>query len=79
MKDGKLGSIGIAVRHGISYHGLALNVNVDLEPFAWMNPCGLSGIFMSSMENELQQSLNIEEVQSIMIEEFNQAFGDSNN
>lgn len=77
--DGKLGSIGIAVRHGISYHGLALNVNVNLEPFAWMNPCGLSGISMSSMEQELQQPLNIDEVQSIMIEEINQAFRGSNN
>jgi lipoate-protein ligase B len=79
IEDRKLGSIGIAVRHGISYHGFALNVNIDLEPFAWMNPCGLSGISMSSMEQELQQSLNINEVQNIMVEEINQAFGGSNN
>ncbi len=79
LGDRKLGSIGIAVRHGISYHGLALNVNIDLEPFAWMNPCGLSGVAMSSMEQELQQSLNLKEVESIMIEEINLAFGGSIN
>jgi len=46
----KLGSIGIAIRHGVSFHGLALNVNTDLEPFSWVNPCGLSGVQMISLE-----------------------------
>ncbi len=73
--DRKLGSVGIAVRHGISYHGLALNVNIDLEPFSWVNPCGLTDISMSSMKYELQHSLNIKEVESVMIEEIAQAFG----
>ncbi len=49
----KLGSIGIAVRHGIAFHGLAFNVNTDLEPFNWVNPCGLSGIHMTSLKQEL--------------------------
>jgi lipoate-protein ligase B len=77
--DSKLGSIGIAVRHGISYHGLALNVNLDLEPFAWVNPCGLAGVSMTSMEQELQQALDIKEVESEMIELINQAFRRSTN
>jgi len=70
----KLGSVGIAVRHGISYHGLALNVNPDLAPFAWINPCGLTGMSMSSMECELQQPLDMKEVQEVMVEEMGQAF-----
>jgi lipoate-protein ligase B len=74
LGDSKLGSIGIAVRHGISYHGLALNVNLDLEPFAWVNPCGLNGVSMTSMEQELQHSLEIKEVESVMIEQINHAF-----
>lgn len=73
--DRKLGSVGIAVRHGISYHGLALNVNPDLEPFSWVNPCGLKGVSMSSMERELQQPLDIKKVESVMIKEMNLAFG----
>ena len=48
----KLGSIGVAVRHGIAFHGLALNVNPDLTPFSWINPCGLEGIRMTSLEIE---------------------------
>jgi lipoyl(octanoyl) transferase len=37
----KIGSLGLRVRRGRSYHGLALNVNMDLEPFSRINPCGL--------------------------------------
>ena len=48
----KLGSIGVAVRHGIAFHGFALNVNLSLEPFDWINPCGLEGIRMTSLEKE---------------------------
>ena len=72
--DHKLGSVGIAIRHGISYHGLALNVNLDLAPFGWINPCGLTEVAMSSMEGELQQSLDIEGVKEAMIEEIGQVF-----
>jgi len=38
-KNNKLGSVGIAVRRGISFHGFAFNVNLSLEPFTWINPC----------------------------------------
>lgn len=72
--DQKLGSVGIAVRHGISYHGLALNVNMDLEPFNWMNPCGLSGLSMTSMEKQLPQGLESREVEEVMSREISSTF-----
>ncbi len=75
VKDSKLGSIGIAVRHGISYHGLALNVNIDLEPFSWINPCGLTGVSVTSMERKIQQSLDISEVEFAMKEEIGNVLG----
>ena len=37
----KIGSLGLRVRKGCSYHGLSLNVDMDLEPFQRINPCGL--------------------------------------
>lgn len=49
----KIGSVGLSIRHGISIHGLALNVTVDLTPFAWINPCGMSGVAMTSLAQEL--------------------------
>ncbi len=45
----KLGSIGLAVRRGVSFHGLALNVTTDLGPFEWINPCGMAGVAMTSV------------------------------
>jgi lipoyl(octanoyl) transferase len=45
----KLASVGIRVRRGASYHGLALNVNLDLEPFARINPCGFAGLAMTRL------------------------------
>lgn len=45
----KLASIGVRVRRGASYHGMALNVNVDLEPFSRINPCGFQGLEMTDL------------------------------
>lgn len=42
----KVASIGLRVRRGASYHGMALNVDVDLEPFSRINPCGYQGLEM---------------------------------
>ncbi|HBO13623.1 MAG TPA: octanoyltransferase [Halieaceae bacterium] len=45
----KIASLGLRVRRGCSYHGLALNVNLDLEPFGRINPCGYEGLVVTSM------------------------------
>ena len=48
----KLGSVGITVRRGISFHGLALNVATDLTPFTWINPCGIQACAMTTLSLE---------------------------
>jgi len=58
----KIGSIGIAVRRGVSFHGLALNVNTELEPFGWVNPCGLTGVMVTSMKKILGKEIPMDEV-----------------
>jgi lipoyl(octanoyl) transferase len=45
----KLASVGVRVRRGASYHGLAVNVAMDLEPFARINPCGYAGLEMTQL------------------------------
>ena len=45
----KIASLGLRVRRGCSYHGLALNVDMDLEPFQRINPCGYEGLQVTSM------------------------------
>lgn len=45
----KLASIGMRIRRGCSYHGLALNVEMDLSPFARINPCGMAGLEVTQL------------------------------
>lgn len=48
----KLASLGVAIRHGISFHGFALNVTTDLSCFQTLNPCGLASSVMTSLAQE---------------------------
>lgn len=45
----KIGSLGLRVSRGCSYHGLSLNVDMDLEPFERINPCGYAGLHMTQI------------------------------
>jgi lipoyl(octanoyl) transferase len=49
----KIGSIGIHVNRGVTTHGLAINVNNDLQPFEWVVPCGIEAVRMTSLSREL--------------------------
>jgi len=49
VQERKLASVGLRIRRGGSYHGLALNVNMDLEPFGRINPCGYAGLEMTQL------------------------------
>lgn len=69
VNDAKIAALGLRVRKGRSFHGLALNVDMDLEPFSRINPCGyeglevtqlkdlVSGIELASVTDDLQQRL----------------------
>ena len=72
--DRKLGSVGIAIRHGISFHGLALNVDLDLSPFSWIHPCGLAEVSMTSMAEELGDEIDSGMVEAQMIEAIGTVF-----
>lgn len=49
VRGAKIGALGLRIRRGRSYHGLALNVAMDLEPFARIAPCGLRGIAVTQV------------------------------
>ncbi len=49
VDDAKIMALGLRVRRGCSFHGLALNVNMDLEPFARINPCGYQGLAVTQV------------------------------
>jgi lipoate-protein ligase B len=70
----KLGSLGIAIRRGITFHGFALNVNVSLEPFGWINPCGLQGVKMTSLEQQIARKVSMKEVREQMKHNIKEVF-----
>ena len=70
----KLGSVGVAVRHGVAFHGLALNVANDLEPFTWINPCGLAGVTMTSLARESGRPCALAEVKTSCCRALEQVF-----
>jgi len=57
----KIASVGLRIRRGASYHGLAFNVNMDLEPFQRINPCGYAGLQMTQLADFGGYPLSVEE------------------
>jgi lipoyl(octanoyl) transferase len=49
--DAKIAALGLRVKHGCCYHGLALNVDMDLEPFRAIDPCGYPGLEVTQMRD----------------------------
>ena len=50
VHDDKLASVGLRIRRGCSFHGMALNVAIDLEPFSRINPCGYADLHMTDLQ-----------------------------
>ncbi|MBE9560771.1 MAG: lipoyl(octanoyl) transferase LipB [Proteobacteria bacterium] len=61
VNNAKIAALGLRVRKGCSFHGLALNVDMDLEPFTRINPCGYEGLEVTQLTN-LVQDIQIENV-----------------
>jgi len=75
VSDKKLGSVGIAIRHGVSFHGLAFNVNLSLEPFSWVNPCGLRGVEMTTLAKECCREITLAMVKNYLKDHLIDLFG----
>ncbi|MEJ2656581.1 MAG: lipoyl(octanoyl) transferase LipB [Desulfobacterales bacterium] len=73
--DKKLGSVGISVKRGISFHGFALNVSLSLEPFQWIHPCGLADVDVTSMARELSKNICVNPVRESVKYHLSSVFG----
>ncbi len=60
LGNNKMGSIGIAIRKGVSFHGFAFNATLDLEPFRWINPCGLEGVGIARLADHAKEAVSME-------------------
>jgi lipoate-protein ligase B len=69
----KIAALGVHLSNWVSKHGLALNVNTDLDPFDLINPCG-TGRRVTSMAKILGRELPMEEIESLMLQSFGEVF-----
>lgn len=73
--DGKkICSLGLRIRKGCSLHGLALNIDMDLEPFQRINPCGYAGLQMTQASIE-KPGITVEQVMPVLVKAFNKQLG----
>ena len=70
----KLGSVGVRLSHGVSTHGLALNVCTELGWFDAITPCGIAGAQITSLSQELGGSVSVDEAAETMRAAFNEIF-----
>jgi lipoyl(octanoyl) transferase len=71
----KIASLGVGVRSWVTLHGFALNVqNLSLEPFQMITPCGIDGITMTSIENEMSRTVSMKEIKDIMTDSLQKIF-----
>lgn len=70
----KICSLGLRIRQGCSFHGLALNIDMDLEPFNRINPCGYSELKMTQI-SDLAPKVSLSDVQPVLIRQFCDTLG----
>jgi len=58
----KIASLGLRIRNGRCFHGLALNVDMDLEPFRRINPCGYAGMAITQLADQVTRPIELSEV-----------------
>ncbi len=69
----KIASIGLRISKGRTYHGISLNVDMDLMPFSLINPCGYEGLEVTQI-SDFDSNVTLEDVESIAIKEMQKLF-----
>jgi len=67
VEEKKIASIGLRISKGKSYHGISINVDMDLTPFSYINPCGYEGLEVTQIKN-FKKNITIEEVEALAIQ-----------
>tara|TARA_Y200000002_G_scaffold382945_1_gene402190 strand:- start:742 stop:1416 length:675 start_codon:yes stop_codon:yes gene_type:complete len=63
----KIASIGIRIKNGRSYHGIAINLQMDLSPFESIDPCGIKGMEMAQTYDIIGKNIGINEIKTIVL------------
>ena len=73
VEDKKIASIGLRISKGKSYHGISINVDMDLKPFSLINPCGYKGLEVTQI-SDFDTNVTLEDVKSVAIKEIQTVF-----
>ena len=73
VEEKKIASIGLRISKGRTYHGISLNVNMDLEPFSRINPCGYEGLEVTQISH-FDSNVTMDKVESVAKEELKKLF-----
>ena len=68
VNGSKIAALGLKVKHGRTYHGLSLNIDMDLSPYNLINPCGYRDLKVTQMKNLTNNILNISHIQNELSE-----------
>jgi len=74
VNNAKIAALGLRVRKGCSFHGLAFNVDMDLEPFTQINPCGYEGLKITQLKNlvtEVKINKVVDDLQQALLKNLN--------
>ena len=74
VKGAKIASLGLRVRGGCTYHGVALNVDMDLSPFSKINPCGHKGLEVTQLKDHGVMS-NCQQIHKELVEQLVENLG----
>ena len=73
VEEKKIASIGLRISKGKSYHGISINVDMDLKPFSFINPCGYKGLEVTQI-SDFDSNVTLEDVKSVAIKEIQTIF-----
>ena len=73
VDDKKIASIGLSISNGKTYHGISINIDMDLEPFSYINPCGYEGLKVVQLKDYVN-NIAIKDVEKLAIKKLENIF-----
>ena len=73
VDDKKIASIGLRISNGKTYHGISMNIDMDLEPFSFINPCGYEGLKVVQLKDYVND-ITIKDVEKLAIKKLENIF-----
>lgn len=74
VDEAKIAALGLRVRKGCSFHGMSINVDMDLEPFHRINPCGYTGLAVTQISDLTKQKVDVDFVGELLKKHFCELF-----